>query len=118
MPSVTTSPALRYQGFGFLTSATPGGVPVVMISPGSKVVNCEQYATICATEKIIVVVEPSWTRLPLTSSHMESFCGSPTSSAVTSHGPTGPNVGNPLPLSQVPPRSCCQLRSETSFTTQ
>ena len=37
MPSVTTSPAFRYWGFGFMPMPTPGGVPVVMTSPGSSV---------------------------------------------------------------------------------
>ena len=37
MPSVMTSPALRYCGVGFMPMPTPGGVPVVMTSPGSSV---------------------------------------------------------------------------------
>ena len=40
MPSVTTSPTLRYCG-GFMPVPTPGGVPVVMTSPGNSVMNCE-----------------------------------------------------------------------------
>jgi len=36
MPSVTTSPAFSHCG-AFMPSATPGGVPVVMMSPGSSV---------------------------------------------------------------------------------
>ena len=36
MPSVTTSPILRNCG-GFMPAPTPGGVPVVMMSPGSSV---------------------------------------------------------------------------------
>ena len=40
MPSVTTSPTLRYCG-GFMPVPTTGGVPVVMISPGISVMNCE-----------------------------------------------------------------------------
>ena len=40
MPSVTTSPTLRNFG-GFMPVPTPGGVPVVMMSPGSSVMNCE-----------------------------------------------------------------------------
>jgi hypothetical protein len=38
MPSVTTSPALRNCG-GFMPMPTPGGVPVVMMSPGIRVMN-------------------------------------------------------------------------------
>ncbi len=37
---------------------------------------------------------------------------------VTSHGPVGPNVSQPLPLSQVPPRSVWNSRSLTSLQTQ
>jgi len=59
-----------------------------------------------------------WRRVPFTSSHIASACGSGTSSAVTIHGPTGPKVSQPLPLSQVPPRSSWYSRSETSLTTQ
>src|SRR5205807_2884629 len=40
MPSVTTSPTLRKVG-GFMPRPTPGGVPVVTMSPGSSVMNCE-----------------------------------------------------------------------------
>src|SRR3954451_1033907 len=40
MPSVMTSPTLRKVG-GFMPRPTPGGVPVVMMSPGSSVMNCE-----------------------------------------------------------------------------
>jgi len=55
----------------------------------------------------------------LTSSHIFSFCGSPTSSAVTSQGPMGPKVSQPLPLSHwPPPRYSWYWRSETSLTTQ
>ena len=41
----------------------------------------------------MVRVFPLCMRRPFTSSHMSSACGSPTSSAVTSQGPTGPKVG-------------------------
>jgi hypothetical protein len=40
IPSVTTSPAFRNCG-GFIPSPTPGGVPVVMTSPGSRIMKCE-----------------------------------------------------------------------------
>ena len=46
-PRVTTSPGFSQIGSGFIPSATPGGVPVVMTSPGSSSKNCEQYQTIC-----------------------------------------------------------------------
>ena len=40
MPRVTTSPALRKRG-GFMPMPTPGGVPVVITSPGSRIMKCE-----------------------------------------------------------------------------
>ena len=66
----------------------------------------------------MVLVLPVCMRSPFRSSHMPSACGSGISSLVTIHGPVGPKVSQPLPLSQVPPRSVWKLRSETSFTTQ
>src|ERR1700674_366865 len=63
----------------------------------------------------MVLVLPVGMRLPFTSSHMARLCGSRISSAVTSHGPSGAKVSNPLPLSQVGPRSSCHSRSDTSL---
>ncbi len=60
---------------GFMPIATPGGVPVVITSPGSSVMNWLTYDTSVAQSKIIVFVLPSWRLSPLTSSHMSSFCG-------------------------------------------
>src|SRR4051794_39727959 len=53
MPRVTTSPTLRNCG-GFMPVPTPGGVPVVTISPGISVMNCETYEMHFAIEKIMV----------------------------------------------------------------
>src|SRR5258706_64546 len=47
----------------------------------------------------MVRVLPRWRFSPFTSSHMSSVCGSAISSVVTSHGPMGPKVSQPLPLS-------------------
>ena len=44
MPSAITSPGFRYQGAGFCPRPTPGGVPVVMMSPGSNVMTFETCA--------------------------------------------------------------------------
>src|SRR5262252_8435549 len=118
MLSFTTSPTFRNFGSGFMPSATPGGVPVIMTSPGSRTMNCEQYHTRCATPKIIVLVEPFWRGSPFTVSHMSRFCGSGISSLVTSHGPSGPNVSEPLPLVHWPARSIWNTRSETSLARQ
>lgn len=37
MPKLTTSPGFSQTGSGFLPMPTPGGVPVAMMSPGSRV---------------------------------------------------------------------------------
>jgi hypothetical protein len=50
------------------------------------------------TLNTIVFVDPVCMRSPLTSSHMPSPCTSLISSGVTSHGPSGPKVGYPLPF--------------------
>ena len=66
----------------------------------------------------MVLVLPVCMRSPFRSSQRSSACGSGTSSAVTSQGPTGPKVSHPLPLSQVPLRSNWYSRSDKSFATQ
>src|SRR6202030_3036964 len=117
MPSVTTSPAFRNVG-GFMPRPTPGGVPVMMTSPGSRMKYCEQHHTMWRQSKIMVEVLPRWRFSPLTLSHMASFCGSLISSLVTSHGPSGPNVSQPLPLVHCPARSIWHTRSETAVVRQ
>src|SRR5262249_59082175 len=69
MPRRTTSPALRNCG-GFMPRPTPGGVPVMITSPGSITKNCEQYQTRCATPNTMVLVLPFCRVSPLTVSHM------------------------------------------------
>jgi hypothetical protein len=64
----------------------------------------------------MVLLLPVCMRLPFRSSHMSRFWQSPTSSAVTSQGPTGPKVSQPLPLSHCEPSSFWKARSETSLT--
>src|SRR5215471_17003440 len=118
MLSLTTSPTFKYFGSGFMPSATPGGVPVMMTSPGSRTMNWEQYHTRWATPKTIVLVEPFWRVSPFTVSHMSRFCGWGISSLVTSQGPSGPNVSEPLPLVHCPARSIWNSRSETSLARQ
>jgi hypothetical protein len=74
--------------------------------------------TSAATLKIILPVVPCWRRSPLTVVHTSRAWGSPTSSAVTSQGPTGPKVSALLPLVVVPPCSIWKARSDTSSTMQ
>src|SRR5262249_55540349 len=118
MPSVTTSPALRNFGSGFMPSPTPGGVPVRMTSPGSSTKYCEQHQTRCLQSKIMVPVLPRWRFCPLTSSHMLSRCGSLISSLVTSHGPSGPELSALLRLTHCPLLSIWNRRSDTSLPRQ
>src|SRR5215813_13271860 len=98
-----------------MPSPTPGGVPVVMTSPGSSTKNCEQYQTRCLQSKIMVLVLPRWRFSPLTSSHMSRRCGSLISSLVTSQGPSGPKVSELLPLIHCPASSTSQSRLLDSF---
>ena len=75
--------------------------------------------TSAATPKIIVRVLPVCRRIPLTSSHMSRFCGSLISSVVTSQGPIGPKVSQPLPLPHCDAlRFIWYSRSETSLIRQ
>ena len=67
-----------------------------------------------ATEKIMSAVEESWRTSPFTSARMPSACGSGTSAAGTSSGPTGQNVSNDF--ARVNCRSArCRSRALTSF---
>src|SRR5690606_18738103 len=120
--SFTVSPGLSQPGVshfgGLWPSATPGGVPVVMMSPGSMTKNCEQYQTMYGTLKIIVLVEPSCRVSPLTVSFIFRFCVSLISSRVTSHGPMGPKLSQPLPFIHWPERLAWKTRSETSLQMQ
>lgn len=97
--------------------ATPCGVPVLITSPGYSVMNRLRYRTTWATGKIWSAVVPSCRFSPFTHSRSPRACGSGTSSAVTSHGPSGLNVSQFLPLSHCPPRSNWNSRSETSCAT-
>ena len=45
----TTSPTLRNWGSGFMKTPTPGGVPVRMMSPGRRVMNCVTQEIISGT---------------------------------------------------------------------
>ena len=69
------------------------------------------------TPKIISAVVESCIRSPLTSRRIARLPTSPASSGVTSHGPSGLNVANDLPLTHCPPRSFWKCRSETSLAT-
>ena len=70
-----------------------------------------------ATLNTMVRVLPLCMRFSFTSSAMSSACGSRVSSVVTSHGPIGPAVSNPLPLSHWLV-AIWKERSDTSFTMQ
>ena len=56
----------RRKTCGFRPAPTPGGVPVRMTSPGSRVMQQLAKLMIRFTPKIIVRVFPSWKRRPFT----------------------------------------------------
>ena len=60
--------------------------------------------------EVIVEVVPVWRRLPLTSSHIDSFCTSAISSLVTGHGPNGPTCRAtcPGPLTNARSGNCAR----------
>ena len=111
----TTSPATSQRG-GSDAAPTPAGVPVASTVCGSSVATVDRWAIISATVKIMSDVVPSWRTSPLTRVRTRNDWGSGISSAVTTHGPTGPWVSNPLPSSMVGVDRC-QSRTLTSFTT-
>ena len=76
--------------------------------------NWLRYRMMNGTEKISDFVDPSCIRRPLTSSQRCNLSTAGISSGVTSHGPSGLNVSQDLPLSHWPPRSSWNSRSLTS----
>lgn len=74
-----------------------------------------RYDTMCSTGKIMSLVWPSCRFTPLTLRCRPRFCGSPASSAVTSHGPSGLKVSQDLPRSHCEEYSNWNSRSETSW---
>src|SRR6202008_3706759 len=93
----TLSPAFIQAG-GFLAGATPDGVPVAMMSPGSSVMNSERYSMVLAVEKIMSDVLESCMVSPLTRVVMRRPAApGGSSSAVTIHGPSGPVPSKFLP---------------------
>src|SRR5882757_2146760 len=81
LPISTTSPAWRYFG-GLPAWPTPAGVPVLMMSPGSRAMNWLMYRTRVAGEKIISAVLESCVAVPLTQVHSVTARGSGSSSKV------------------------------------
>src|SRR5690606_23824133 len=107
--SSTTSPSRRYSP---VDRATPGGVPVMITSPGSRVMNWLRCQMMWVTEKSMLEVRLRCRTAPLTRHSMWRSPGSGTSSGVTSHGPKGENVSADLPLVHCPDRSSWCDRSE------
>ena len=114
MSTVTSSPSRSQRG-GVLAIPTPGGVPVAITSPGSRLIVRVTNAISSATPKIICAVDESCTVSPPTSHRIRSVCGSGISSVVTSHGPMGRNPSIALPSSHWEDRNC-RSRAETSLT--
>src|SRR5205814_6082064 len=83
--TVTTSPCL--------SGPTPGGVPVEMMSPGSRVMTKVMYSTRCSSGKISSRVLEPWRRSPLT--HPSTLRPLP-SKPVAMQRPMGPTVSKLL----------------------
>src|SRR3954454_20924120 len=83
--TVTVSPAC--------SGPTPDGVPVEMMSPGSRVITNVMYSTRKSIGNISWPVVDDWRRVPFT--HPSTVRGGPFSPVAT-HGPTGPKVSKPL----------------------
>ena len=89
-----------------------------MMSPGSSTVYWLRWWTSVVAEKIMSSVVESWRRSPLTDRRSPSPDPSPTSSVVTSQGPSGLKVSQLLPLDHWPPlTSNWKARSDTSWLT-
>ena len=83
MPSIsvtTSSPTF--------TLTTPSGVPVRITSPAPSVMNALRYSISAGMSEIMSRVLPCCVTLPLTSVRSARSCGSGTSAASTSHGPS------------------------------
>jgi hypothetical protein len=71
----TMSPAFRKTG-GCRVKPTPAGVPVEMISPGSRVISELRKAIVFETGKIMSLVFPCWRVAPFTLVAIGKDCGS------------------------------------------
>ena len=110
-----TSPGFS-QGCGLRAMATPEGVPVMMMSPGSSVMTLLSSCTRVGTSKIRSSVLLSCMTSPLTRVMMRS--GAPpggSSSDVTMSGPKPPVPSKFLPSVNWPPDLRCQSRTEPSL---
>ena len=96
--------------------ATPDGVPVMMMSPGSSVMHLLSSCTSVGTSKIRSSVLLSCMVTPLTRVEMRSGAAPlGSSSAVTMSGPKPPVPSKFLPSVNWPPDLRCQSRIEPSL---
>ena len=112
---LTLSPGCRYFG-GFMPRATPDGVPVAMMSPGSSVIPLEMYAMSSGTPVIICAQLASWRTSPFTRVRSRISATGGAAAASSRTGPSGANVSRALPrihCGSVP----CRSRAETSLMT-
>ena len=100
-----------------MAAATPEDVPVKITSPGSRVNDLVRCSMCSKQLKIKCLVLEFWRMSPFTSVRMPRLCGSPTSSAVTIHGPNGAWVSKDLPICMVRDADC-QSRTLTSLPQQ
>src|SRR5271170_3650955 len=116
MVTSTRSPALS-QRCGLRHNPTPSGVPVAMMSPGSKVMMCDRNSMMAGTSKIILEVLLVCRISPPIFNCSSRFCGSGISSRVTNHGPIGAKPSKFLPAPHCEVRSWTSL-AETSLKTE
>src|SRR5579862_3967210 len=105
------SPAFKYHG-GLNPRPTPKGVPVEIISPGSKVINCDKYEIKNGILKIMSLVLEFCNFSPFTVNHKFKCWGSFISSFVARKGPSGANVSQLFPLTHWPLCSIWNALSE------
>ena len=121
----TVSPTFMNSG-GLRAKPTPPGVPVAIRSPGWRVRMREMSAIRVGTSKQRSPRDERWRSSPLTRVTSVRVARSPTSSGVTSQGPTGVDASKFLPANHcgvrvwksrtltssrtLSPATCCQAR--------
>src|SRR5215217_9452238 len=92
----TTSPSLSQGFLPPLDSIVPIGVPVEIMSPGSRVITLLSFDIISSTRNTMFPVVESCRVSPFTLVHILRLFGSETSDLVVIHGPHGAKVSKHL----------------------
>ena len=97
-----------------MPSATPDGVPVAMMSPGSRVIPAEMWAMSSGTPVIIWAQLASWRTSPLTRVRRVISPTGGAAAASRTTGPSGANVSSALPRIHCG-SAPCRSRADTSL---